>query len=97
MDQGWIGPNVTIQAVASDGTTNYAAGRPYLLLYAGTPPVRFPDLTGDGKLSLRDSMLILQSMAGQNSDMNFSKYSESDDKEQIGFPECLYILNHISE
>lgn len=38
MDLGWIGPNVRIDAMASDGISTYALGRPNVLMYSGKRP-----------------------------------------------------------
>jgi hypothetical protein len=96
MDKGWIGPNVNIQAVASDGTTSYAAGYPGVLMYAGTPLEYDPSLPDEGLFFLEDAITIMRLLAGQSPDIDVSKYSKIYNNEKIGLPECIYILKYIS-
>ncbi len=101
MEYGWLGPNISLEAVATDGTNVYAAGsgynNPCIIIYSGTPLEYDPNLPDEGLFYLDDAIILLQVIAGLNPDADLTQYFEIINNEKIGLSEAIHILKYISQ
>ncbi len=97
MDEGWMGPNVAVNALAANGDTGFAAGHPGVLMYTGLLPDFIPDLTKERLYYLDDAIILLRVIAGLNPDEDLSDYFKILNNERIGLSEAIHILKNVSE